>query len=150
MKKILLMLLSFMLCLTSFSQDVKQKLVYQYTSMENIDKNYNIVESLEVNGLIIYSEAGGLDFISVVMGEDIVYNGYVSKSKIAFDNSEQKAINYLVIMEFQGNKVPLQIFEIYEKDASLSIPQSIIVNIHSAQTGEYLQGQSFSGISRIR
>ena len=57
---------------------------------------------------------------------------------------------YLVVMDFQGEKVPLQIFETYNKKESEYIPQYFIVNIHSAQTGKLVQGQLFKNISRIK
>ena len=59
-------------------------------------------------------------------------------------------IVYLAIQEFQGHKVPLQIFEIYDLSKSLYIPDSFSVMICSEKTGEMIQGQSFHNVSRIR
>ena len=121
MKKILFILIAFMLC--SVTAQAKKKV-----SMKR-------VASIT---------------ISVTIGETEMYTGIVYSKKQENPDKNTKMIVYLAIQEFQGHKVPLQIFEIYDLSKSLYIPDSFSVMICSEKTGEMIQGQSFHNVSRIR
>ena len=79
-----------------------------------------------------------------------MYTGIVYSKKQEHPDKNTKMIVYLAIQEFQGQKVPLQIFEIYDLRKSSDIPDSFTVMICSEKTGEMIQGQSFHNVSRIR
>ena len=53
-------------------------------------------------------------------------------------------------MEFEGHQGPLQLFETFELSESNVVPKEYFVAIHSGINGEYVQGQSLRGISRIK
>ena len=149
MKKLFFILL-LLPSLLIHSQNIKQKADFKYYGVENLDSKGNSVGSLNFEGVIVFSEAQGLNFISITIGDEILYNGQVSQSKVDSSDPNTMCKVYLVVMDFQGEKVPLQIFETYNKKESEYIPQYFIVNIHSAQTGELVQGQLFKNISRIK
>ncbi len=130
------------------AQSLLDQRAYKYELIQNLDKNGNIVGEQRVSGVIGIGSDGRDEAISVTIGEEIMYLGVVHSKKTANDNGE-KVITYLVIMEFQGYRVPLQIFERYNLTKSSVIPSSFAVFVCNKDTGEIVQGQSFHYISRV-
>ena len=132
------------------AQNVETKAAYKYEFIVNIDKNGKPIERLDGGGIVLFAQAVGQEAISVTIGETEMYTGIVYSKKQELPDKNTKMIVYLAIQEFQGHKVPLQIFEIYDLSKSLYIPDSFSVMICSEKTGEMIQGQSFHNVSRIR
>ena len=133
------------------AQNVETKAAYKYEFIVNIDKTGKPIErKLDVSGIVLFAQAVGQEAISVTIGETEMYTGIVYSKKQENPDKNTKMIVYLAIQEFQGHKVPLQIFEIYDLSKSLYIPDSFSVMICSEKTGETIQGQSFHNVSRIR
>ena len=132
------------------AQNVETKAAYKYEFIVNIDKNGKPIERLDGGGIVLFAQAVGQEAISVTTGETEMYTGIVYSKKQELPDKNTKMIVYLAIQEFQGHKVPLQIFEIYDLSKSLYIPDSFSVMICSEKTGEMIQGQSFHNVSRIR
>ena len=132
------------------AQNVETKAAYKYEFIVNIDKNGKPIERLDGGGIVLFAQAVGQEAISVTIGETEMYTGIVYSKKQENPDKNTKMIVYLAIQEFQGHKVPLQIFEIYDLSKSLYIPDSFSVMICSEKTGETIQGQSFHNVSRIR
>lgn len=132
------------------AQNVETKAAYKYEFIVNIDKNGKPIERLDGGGIVLFAQAVGQEAISVTIGETEMYTGIVYSKKQENPDKNTKMIVYLAIQEFQGHKVPLQIFEIYGLSKSLYIPDSFSVMICSEKTGEMIQGQSFHNVSRIR
>ena len=132
------------------AQNVETKAAYKYEFIVNIDKNGKPIERLDGGGIVLFAQAVGQEAISVTIGETEMYTGIVYSKKQENPDKNTKMIVYLAIQEFQGHKVPLQIFEIYDLSKSLYIPDSFSVMICSEKTGEMIQGQSFHNVSRIR
>ena len=132
------------------AQTVETKAAYKYELIVNIDKNGKPIERLDGGGIVLFAQAVGQEAISVTIGETEMYTGIVYSKKQENPDKNTKMIVYLAIQEFQGHKVPLQIFEIYDLSKSLYIPDSFSVMICSEKTGEMIQGQSFHNVSRIR
>lgn len=146
----------FLICtatLLTSAQDVVQTRVYSYRSLTFIDKDYETIgtqNSQNVIGIIAFSEAFGRDYITVTVGEDVAFNGEVKSQKINPIENNEKTVVYLFSTEFQGYQVPLQLFETYDLSESSIVPSYYLLTIHNRQTGEYVQGQVFKGISRIK
>lgn len=132
------------------AQNVETKAAYKYEFIVNIDKNGKPIERLDGGGIVLFAQAVGQEAISVTIGETEMYTGIVYSKKQELPDKNTKMIVYLAIQEFQGHKVPLQIFEIYDLRKSSYIPDSFTVMICSEKTGEMIQGQSFHNVSRIR
>ena len=132
------------------AQNVETKAAYKYEFIVNIDKTGKPIERLDGSGIVLFAQAAGQEAISVTIGETEMYTGIVYSKKQENPDKNTKMIVYLAIQEFQGHKVPLQIFEIYDLSKSLYIPDSFSVMICSEKTGEMIQGQSFHNVSRIR
>lgn len=132
------------------AQEIKTKAAYQYGYIECLDKNGNVVEGFECRGIILFAEAGRQECISITIGDKDTYTGIVHSKKQESVNSGTRMTVYLVIQEFNGHKVPLQIFEVYDLTRSSNIPDYFMVSICSATTGEIIQSQSFHKISRVR
>ena len=132
------------------AQNVETKAAYKYEFIVNIDKNGKPIERLDGGGIVLFAQAVGQEAISVTIGETEMYTGIVYSKKQELPDKNTKMIVYLAIQEFQGHKVPLQIFEIYDLSKSLYIPDSFSVMICSEKTGEMIQGQSFHNVSRIK
>ena len=132
------------------AQNVETKAAYKYEFIVNIDKNGKPIERLDGGGIVLFAQAVGQETISVTIGETEMYTGIVQCKKQENPDKNTKMIVYLAIQEFQGHKVPLQIFEIYDLRKSSYIPDSFTVMICSEKTGEMIQGQSFHNVSRIR
>lgn len=151
MKRLILCIITVLFFTLSISaQDVETKAAYKYEFVVNLDKNGKPIERLDVCGIVLFAQAAGQEAISVTIGETEVYTGIVYIKKQENLDKNTKMIVYLAIQEFQGHKVPLQIFEIYDLSKSSYIPDSFSVMICSEKTGEMIQGQSFHNISRIR
>lgn len=132
------------------AQNVETKAAYKYEFIVNIDKTGKPIERLDGSGIVLFAKAAGQEAISVTIGETEMYTGIVYSKKQELPDKNTKMIVYLAIQEFQGHKVPLQIFEIYDLRKSSYIPDSFTVMICSEKTGEMIQGQSFHNVSRIR
>ena len=132
------------------AQNVETKAAYKYEFIVNRDKTGKPIERLDGGGIVLFAQAVGQEAISVTIGETEMYTGIVYSKKQENPDKNTKMIVYLAIQEFQGHKVPLQIFEIYDLSKSLYIPDSFSVMICSEKTGEMIQGQSFHNVSRIR
>ena len=132
------------------AQNVETKAAYKYEFIVNIDKNGKPIERLDGGGIVLFAQAVGQETISVTIGETEMYTGIVYSKKQENPDKNTKMIVYLAIQEFQGHKVPLQIFEIYDLIKSSYIPDSFTVMICSEKTGEMIQGQSFHNVSRIK
>lgn len=151
MKRIILCIITALFFSLGMSaQNVETKAAYKYEFIVNIDKNGKPIERLDGGGIVLFAQAVGQATISVTIGETEMYTGIVYSKKQENPDKNTKMIVYLAIQEFQGHKVPLQIFEIYDLSKSLYIPDSFSVMICSEKTGEMIQGQSFHNVSRIR
>ena len=151
MKRIILCIITALFFSLGMSaQNVETKAAYKYEFIVNIDKNGKPIERLDGGGIVLFAQASGQEAISVTIGETEMYTGIVQCKKQENPDKNTKMIVYLAIQEFQGHKVPLQIFEIYDLSKSLYIPDSFSVMICSEKTGEMIQGQSFHNVSRIR
>ena len=151
MKRIILCIITALFFSLGMSaQNVETKAAYKYEFIVNIDKNGKPIERLDGGGIVLFAQAVGQEAISVTIGETEMYTGIVYSKKQELPDKNTKMIVYLAIQEFQGHKVPLQIFEIYYLRKSSYIPDSFTVMICSEKTGEMIQGQSFHNVSRIR
>ena len=151
MKRIILCIITALFFSLGMSaQNVETKAAYKYEFIVNIDKTGKPIERLDGSGIVLFAKAAGQEAISVTTGETEMYTGIVYSKKQENPDKNTKMIVYLAIQEFQGHKVPLQIFEIYDLSKSLYIPDSFSVMICSEKTGEMIQGQSFHNVSRIR
>lgn len=150
MKRIIIFFIALMPMLYGNAQEVLTKAAYQYGYIGCLDKNGNTVDELDCGGIILIAEAGGKECISVTIGDKETYTGIVHSKKQSVVDSKTKMTVYLVVQEFNGSKVPLQIFEVYDLTKSSYIPDYFMVSICSATTGEVVQSQSFHNISRVR
>ena len=151
MKRIILCIITALFFSLGMSaQNVETKAAYKYEFIVNIDKTGKPIERLDGSGIVLFAQAAGQEAISVTIGETEMYTGIVYSKKQELPDKNTKMIVYLAIQEFQGHKVPLQIFEIYDLRKSSYIPDSFTVMICSEKTGEMIQGQSFHNVSRIR
>lgn len=151
MKKLILCIITALFFSLGMSaQNVETKAAYKYEFIVNIDKTGKPIERLDGSGIVLFAKAAGQEAISVTIGETEMYTGIVYSKKQELPDKNTKMIVYLAIQEFQGHKVPLQIFEIYDLRKSSYIPDSFTVMICSEKTGEMIQGQSFHNVSRIR
>ena len=149
MRKVSLLL--FLLCsITLFSQTITQTRAYRYNTFVAVDNDYKEIRVEDVGGIIVFSEASGMQFITVTVGDDVVFNGQVKNTKYNPVNNSERTNVYLFLMEFEGHQVPLQLFETFDLSVSNVVPKEYFVAIHSAINGEYVQGQAFKGISRIK
>lgn len=150
MKRLLFSFIALMSMLYVSAQEIKTKAVYQYGYIECLDKNGNVVDEVDCGGIILFADAERQEYISITIGDKETYTGIVHSKKQESINSRTRMTVYLVIQEFNGHKVPLQIFEVYDLTKSSSIPNDFMVSICSVTTGEVIQSQSFHKISRIR
>ena len=151
MKKLILCIITALFFSLGMSaQNVETKAAYKYEFIVNIDKTGKPIERLDGSGIVLFAKAAGQEAISVTIGETEMYTGIVYSKKQENPDKNTKMIVYLAIQEFQGHKVPLQIFEIYDLRKSSYIPDSFTVMICSEKTGEMIQGQSFHNVSRIK
>ncbi len=133
-----------------FSQTITQTRAYKYTTFVAVDNSYNEIQTENIGGVIVFSEASGMQFISVTIGDDVVFNGQIQNAKHNPINNKEQTNVYLFVMEFEGHKIPLQLFECFDLSLSSIVPKEYFLAVHSAIDGEYVQGQAFRGISRIK
>lgn len=150
MKKMLFLFIVLMPMLYVNAQEIKTKAAYQYGHIVCLDKAGKIVDELDCGGIILFADAGRQEYISVTIGDKETYTGIVHSKKQESISSGKRMTVYLVIQEFNGHKIPLQIFEIYDLNKSSDIPDYFMVSICSVTTGEVVQSQSFHKISRVR
>ncbi|EHO68658.1 hypothetical protein [Segatella maculosa] len=153
MKKILATILVMLfVCSYSYTQNIKQTKVYSFRTISNLDSKGNVIETLNGNGegVIAFSSAEGKEFMTIVINTTVLYTGEIVKQKRESSSSTMFVNTYLVLYDFHGNKVPLQVFEFFDTSRSSLVPKNFIVNILNAQTAEVIQGQSFENLRRIK
>lgn len=133
-----------------FSQTITQTRAYKYTTFVAVDNSYNEIQTENIGGVIVFSEASGMQFISVTIGDEVVFNGQIKNIKHNQANNNEQTNVYLFVMEFEGRNVPLQLFETFDLSWSSIVPKEYFLAVHSALNGEYVQGQAFRGISIIK
>lgn len=150
MKRLIFFFIALLPMLYVSGQEIKTKAAYQYGYINCLDENGNVVDEIECGGIILFADAGKQEYISITIGDEEVHTGIVHSKKQESANSDKRMTVYLVVQEFKGHNVPLQIFEVYDLTKSSIIPDCFIVSICSATTGEIIQSQSFHKISRVR
>lgn len=150
MKRLFIVLILALSVTISNAQSTEKQAVYKYGLVVNIDGNGVAIESMEVQGIILLAKAGHQEVISITIGDQETYTGLIIRKKEEKVDSNTKLVVYLAIQEFNGYKVPLQIFEEYNLTKSKFIPDNFTVMICSAQTGEIIRGQSFHNVSRLQ
>lgn len=149
MRKILFIFLAAFVITAVNAQTIVQKRAYRYDTFVVLDSNYEVKDARSLTGIVVFSEAEGTEYISVTTGDEVVFNGPVKQKKQTRDGNETTHV-YLFVMEFQGQNVPLQLYEIYDSSVSDVVPTRFMVAIHHKSTGEYVQGHSLERISRIK
>lgn len=149
MSRFLFLLIILISSIYSNAQSIETKAVYQYGFILNLDKDGNVVEDLDCRGIILIAQSQDQEVISVTIGDKDGYTGIIHSKKETEDKNT-KTIVYIAIQEFKGNKIPLQIFEIYDLTKSSYIPDHFIVAICNPTTGKIIQSQVFHQISRVR
>lgn len=150
MKRFLIFFIALMSMLYVSAQEVKTKAAYQYGNITFLDNDGNIVDELDSKGVIMFADLGMQEYVSITVGNEAVHTGIVHSKKQESVDSKTRMTVYLVIQEFNGHEIPLQIFEVYDLTKSSNIPDCFVLSICSATTGEVIQSQSFHKISRIR
>lgn len=128
------------------TSNIAQKRAYQFSRFVAVD----IDETYQCSGLVVFSEAGSHEFITVMLGSDIIYNGEIKYKKTPQRDGSELVYVYLFTTEFQGIEVPVQLFERYDTKISTAIPTNFVVTLHNAKDGSYVQTQAYEGISRVR
>ena len=150
MKRLFIVLILALSATISNAQSIEKQAVYKYGLIVYLDGNGVPKDSMEAQGIILLAKFGNQVMISITIGDQEVHTGLIIRKKEEKVDSNTKLVVYLAIQEFNGYKVPLQIFEEYNLAKSKFIPDNFTVMICSAQTGEMIQGQSFHNVSRLR
>lgn len=135
---------------TRWRENPRRNIDLKYGLIVYLDGNGVPKDSMEAQGIILLAKFGNQEMISITIGDQEVHTGLIIRKKEEKVDSNTKLVVYLAIQEFNGYKVPLQIFEEYNLAKSKFIPDNFTVMICSAQTGEMIQGQSFHNVSRLR
>lgn len=148
MKRFIFILFLVLSSIFVFSQRANQKVVYyKYSNIEEYDDNANLINGFEKTGMIVFYEISDLDFVSIIVGNEIRYFGKILTRKEDYINPNRITKTYLVNMEVMKENIPLQIFEIYDKTISEYIPSKIIVTTYNSKTYQPISSNLFSGIT---
>ena len=150
MKRLFIVLILALSATISNAQSIEKQAVYKYGLIVYLDGNGVPKDSMEAQGIILLAKFGNQEMISITIGDQEVHTGLIIRKKEEKVDSNTKLVVYLAIQEFNGYKVPLQIFEEYNLAKSKFITDNFTVMIFSDQTGEMIQGQSFHNVSRLR
>lgn len=151
MKRVIIISSVFLISIWTFAQDIIQERVYKYDTFVAIDENYNEVDRMPLNGIIVFSKAAGMDYVSITLEDEVTFNGPIKTKKIENIDGYNVVSNiYLFTSEFYGQQVPLQLFENYHISKSSIIPNEFYLEFLNVETGEYVQGIIFTGITRAR
>lgn len=130
--------------------NIKTIATYRYDHTAFMDKNDNIEEELDISGAIIFAEAEGMEFVCITIGTEPQYSGFVKTKRHYTEGDSTKLTVYLFIIEFEGYKIPIQLFEVYDLTKSSYIPDSFLVCTCSVTTGEIVKTQILQKISRVQ
>lgn len=152
MKRILttlLLLVTTMLVI--FAQNVIQKEVYTYRAAYALNEENEIIDTFsKVEGIIVFSSAGGNDYFSLTVGDQILYNGIIARVKEGARGDDFNSVVYLVIQEHEGYKVPIQVFKVYDTSYSNYIPNMFLVQVLNRTTNKVETSLQFSQIARSK
>lgn len=135
-----------------YAQQVLQKAAYKFKIIQNLDANLNILETIngkDKMGVILFASINNQNWIAITIGDKTPYSFRIQNFKVDV-NYPKKIIVYLGIQYFNGYKIPIQLFETYNLLNSSNIPESFIINVLSAKTGESISGQAFLDIAQIK
>ncbi|MDO4970491.1 MAG: hypothetical protein Q4E41_00140 [Bacteroidales bacterium] len=137
--------------LSSIAQEIKQTKAYKYSKVTNCDANENPVETLKASGIIVFSEAQGMEFFSLALGDsEVPYNGQIINKKTETMSSSKSVNIYLIKQEFHSKSVPIQVFEFFDHSKSSFVADAFVVKILNANTFQTVATQLYEGITRVR
>lgn len=105
-------------------------------------------ETLQIKGLIVFSNMNGTDYITILVGDQTAFNFCITQSKTEYETNKKIKV-FLGGEEFNGKIIPLQFFKIYDTSKSHIVPETCILQIMNPETGECVQTQNFIGVSRV-
>jgi hypothetical protein len=146
MKKYISLLILVICALQINAQNIIQKSAYQFSKFVEVDNN----QSYQCNGLIVFSVVGSHEFITIMIGDEVLYNGEIKYKKPAQKDGNEVVYVYLFTTEFQGIGVPIQLFERWDTRKSTVVPIGFVLSIHDVNNGTCVQTQAFEGISRVK
>ena len=122
MKRLFIVLILALSATISNAQSIEKQAVYKYGLIVYLDGNGVPKDSMEAQGIILLAKFGNQEMISITIGDQEVHTGLIIRKKEEKVDSNTKLVVYLAIQEFNGYKVPLQIFEEYNLAKSKFIP----------------------------
>ena len=97
---------------------------------------------------MFYNEKG-VEMVSITVGDEIVYNGAITKKDIEKNNGES-IYSYQFYEDVEGVKVPIVLSEIYNPSNSNVVPVRFFLVVTNAYSKEMVNANIFEGISRAR
>ena len=144
MKKKLLFFILMLFSTTSFAQTLKCTAAYVYERAQALDGEGNIIEAFNnVRGTVQFYEKGSRTAIGSTIGDQNMYVLEVISKKNYPDSNV-----YLGHMSYEGKKVMIEVFEVFDLDKSKEVPDYFMFFVRDSVTGERINGQAYSNISR--
>lgn len=139
MKKFILIFFLF-ISLTSYAkEEVLESCIYHNFTV--LDRDNNLIEDIpssngDPQGLFLLADIDGTKFISVTSGKDSLLDLQVYLSKEVEENGIRTEI-YGGAVDFENQKVPLQVFVFYTKSDT---PDDVVIDIYNSPTLIRLSG----------
>lgn len=144
MKKLFLLFILILISAASFAQSLKCTAAYVYDKAQAVDADGNVIETFNnVSGTVFFYEKGNQKAIASTIGDQTMYVLEVISKKTYTDSNV-----YLGYMWYEGGKVMIEVFEVFDLDKSKVVPDYFLFFVRDNITGERVNGQACLNISR--
>jgi len=131
------------------AQNIEVERAYTFAKFMVYDANDQLEFNEKVAGVIMFYSENGKEGISISLGSEITYNGFITQRSKDSVNGEI-VYSYKFLQSFEGKMVPIVLSEIYTPTISNAVPTKFYLAICNVHTNEKVKSNVFEGISRAR
>jgi len=144
MKHKLLLFVLLLVSATSYAQTLKCTAAYVYEKAQALDASGNVIETFNnTRGTVLFYKKGNQTAIVSSIGDQTMYLLEVISKKSNTDSNV-----YLGSMDYEGKKVMIEVFEVFDLNKSRTVPDYFLFFVRDNVTGDRINGQAYLNISR--
>ena len=122
---------------------------YIYERFQVLDRNYQLEYDSKIYGVIMFYRERGMDGVTISLGNQIAYNGIITKQETDNVNGEI-VYHYQFYQDFEGVKVPIVLSEIYNPVISNAVPARFFLAVTNRFSNEMVKVNIFEDIKKSK
>ena len=131
------------------AQNINISRAFTFARFQINDRDHRLEMDEKIPGVIMFYQERGKEGVCISLGNDIVYNGIITKKDNGNFNGEV-IYNYQFYQAFGDAQVPIVLSEIYNPSVSKTVPVRFFLAVINRFSNEMVKSNLFEGISRTR